>query len=62
MYMIKQSIFMLMSKCAGMGAIKNFKNAHLRWVCVQDEKLLCTECAGVPKMTAHKYSVKNVLK
>ena len=41
-------------KCAGMGAAKNSKNAH-----VQDEKLLCAECVCVPKFAAHKYSVKN---
>ena len=27
---------------------------------VRDEKLLCAECAGVPKLTAHKYSENDV--
>ena len=38
--------------CAGAGVVTSTINAH------EDEKLLCAECAGVPKLTAHKYSAK----
>ena len=59
MYMVKQPIYMLPLKCAIAGAAKKSKNAHVWCGGVQDEKLLCAECAGVPKLTAHKYSVDN---
>ena len=49
---------MLPLKCAGVGVAKNSKNAHVRCGSVRDEKLLCAECAGVPKLTVHKYSAK----
>ena len=44
-------------KCAGVGVAKLSKNAHVRCGNVRSEKLLCAECAGVPKLPAHKYSV-----
>ena len=45
-------------KCAGVGVAKFSKNTHLRCWIVGSEKLLCAECAGVPKVAAHKYSGK----
>ena len=45
-------------KCAGVGAAKFSKNAHVWCGSVRSKNLLCTECAGVPKLTAHKYSGK----
>ena len=39
---------------AGEGVAKNYKNAHVWCGSVRDEKLLCTECASVPKLVAHK--------
>ena len=47
---------MLPLKCAGVGVAKNSKNAHVWYESVREEKLLCAECAGVPKLAAHKYS------
>ena len=44
-------------KCAGVGVAKFSKNTHVRCGSVRSEKLLCAECAGVPKLAAHKYSV-----
>ena len=32
------------------------KNAYVRFGSVRDVKLFCGECAGVPKLAAHKYS------
>ena len=46
-------------KFAGVGAAKLSKYAHSRCGSVQSEKLLCAECAGVPKLAAHKYSGNN---
>ena len=43
-------------KCAGVGVAKFSKNACVWCWSVRSEKLLCKECAGVPKLTAHKYS------
>ena len=51
---------MLPLKCAGVGVVKKSRNTHLRCGSVQDEKLLCAECAGVPKLAAHKYSAKSL--
>ena len=53
----KYSIFGVPVKCAGVGVAKLSKNAHVRCGSVRSEKLLCAECAGVPKLAAHKYSV-----
>ena len=53
----KRPIFMLPWKCAGVGAAENSKNTDVRCGSVRVKKLLCAECAGVPKLTAHKYSV-----
>ena len=36
--------------------LKKSRNTHVLCESVQDEKLLCAECAGVPKLAAHKYS------
>ena len=47
---------MLPLKCAGVGVVKKSRNTHVRCGSVRDEKLLCAECAGVPKLAAHKYS------
>ena len=48
-------------KCAGVG-VENFsKNTHVRCGSVRSKKLLCAECAGVPKLAAHKYSAGVVL-
>ena len=47
---------MLLFKCAGVDAAKNSKNTHVRCKSVRDEKLFCAKCAGVQKLTAHKYS------
>ena len=47
---------MLSLKCAGMGVARKSKNAHVRCGSVRNEKLLCAECADVPKVTAQKYS------
>ena len=41
-------------KCVGVAKLS--KTAHMRYSSVQSEKLLCAECAGVPKLAAHKYS------
>ena len=46
-------------KCVGVGAAKFPKNTHVRWGVCGAKKLLCTECAGVPKLAAHKYSATN---
>ena len=46
-------------KYAVVGAENFSKNAHVRCGSVQDEKILCVECAGVPKLAAHKYSDAN---
>ena len=43
-------------KCAGVGGAKFPKNTHVPCGSVRSEKLLCAECAGVPKLAAHKYS------
>ena len=43
-------------KCAGVGAAKFSKNAHVRCGSVWSEKLLYAECEGVPKLALHKYS------
>ena len=48
---------MLLLKCAGVGVAKKSKNTHAWCRGVPDKKLLCAECVGVPKLTAHKYSV-----
>ena len=50
------SIFGVLVKCAGVGVAKLSKNKQVRCGSVRSEKLLCTECAGVPKLGAHKYS------
>ena len=55
-YHIKNSIFGIPVKCAGVGVAKFSKNPHVRCGSVQSEKLLCAKCAGVPKLAAHKYS------
>ena len=55
-YDSNQPIFMLSLKCAGVGVAKNSKNTHVRGGSVRAEKLLCAEYAGMPKLTAHKYS------
>ena len=47
---------MVSVKCAGVGVAKIPKNTHVRCGSVQSQKLLCAECAGVPKFAAHKYS------
>ena len=47
---------MVSVKCAGVGVAKIPKNTHVRCGSVRSEKLLCAECAGVPKFAAHKYS------
>ena len=47
---------MVSVKCAGVGVAKIPKNTHVRCGSVRSEKLLCAECAGVPKLAAHKYS------
>ena len=60
MCIIKSILFLgspVLVKCVGVGAAKLSRNAHVRCVSVQSEKLLCAECAGVPKLVAHKYSV-----
>ena len=51
---------MVSVKCAGVSVAKIPKNTHVRCGSVRIEKLLCAECAGVPKFAAHKYSEKNV--
>ena len=48
-------------KCAGVGVAKLSKNAHVRCGSVRSEKLLCAECAGVPKLAAHKYSEGSII-
>ena len=40
----------------GVGAAKFSKNAQVRCKSEQSKKLLCPECAGVPKLAAHKCS------
>ena len=45
-------------KCAGVGAAEFSKNAYVGCESVQSNNLLCAECAGVPKLPAHKYSGK----
>ena len=55
-YDSNQPIFMLSLKCAGVGVAKNSKNTHVQCGSVQDEKLFCAECVGVPKLAPHKYS------
>ena len=52
---------MVSVKCAGVGVAKIPKNTHVRCGSVRSEKLLCAECAGVPKLAAHKYSGDRVL-
>ena len=47
---------MLMLKFPGASAARNSKSAHVRCGSVPIEKLLCEEFAGVPELTAHKYS------
>jgi len=42
-------------KCAGVGVVKFSKNTRVGGS-VRSEKLLWAECAGVPKVAAHKYS------
>ena len=51
-----KAILMLPSKCAGLGVAKNYKKTHVQCESVRIKKLLCAECAGVLKMSAHKYS------
>ena len=51
---------MLPLKCVGVGAAKNLKEVHVQCLSVRGEKLLCAECAGVPKLTAHKYPDKKL--
>ena len=53
---MKHSIFGAPMKYVGVGAAKFSKNTHVRCGSVQSKKLLCAECAGVPKLAAHKYS------
>ena len=55
-YRIKHSIFGFPAECAGVGAAKFSKITNVWCGSVQSEKLLCAECAGVPKLAAHKYS------
>ena len=57
MYIIKHSILGVSVKCVGVGAEKISINTHVQCGSVRSEKLLCAECAGVPKLAAHKYSV-----
>ena len=59
-YDSNQPIVMLSLKCAVVGVAKNSKNTHVRYRSVRAEKLLCAECAGVPKLAALKYSVQFV--
>ena len=47
---------MVSVKCAGVGVAKIPKNTHVQCGSVRSEKLLCAECAGVPKLDTHKYS------
>ena len=47
---------MIEVKCADVGGAKFSKNVHVRCGSVPSEKLMCAECAGVPKLTPHKYS------
>ena len=47
-------------KCASVGVVKKSRNTHLRCGSVRNEKLLCAECADVPKLAARKYSGKLV--
>ena len=47
---------MLPWKCAGVGAAENSKSTHVRCGSVRVKKLLCAECADVPKLNAHNYS------
>ena len=56
MYHIKHSVFGVPLKCAGVGVAKFSENTHVRCGSVQSEKLLCAECAVVPKFAAPKYS------
>ena len=48
---------MVLVNCAGVGAAKFSKNAHVWCGSVQSEKLLCAECAGVPKLAALLISI-----
>ena len=48
-----------MLECAGLDAAKNSIKTHVQCGSVLDEKLLCAECAGAPKLAAHKYSGEN---
>ena len=57
MYHVKHSIFWVPVKCVGVSVEIFSKNAHVWCRSVKSEKLLCTECAGVPKLAEHKYSV-----
>ena len=50
---MKHPIFGVPVKCAGVGVSKFSKNAHVRCGSVQSKKLLCAECAGVPKLATH---------
>ena len=54
---------MVSVKCAGVGVAKIPKNTHVRCGSVRSvrsEKLLCAECASVPKLASHKYSGKKL--
>ena len=47
-------------KCAGVGVAKLSKNSHVWCGSVRSEKLLCAECAGVPKLAALKYLASSI--
>ena len=49
-------MFWVLVKCAGVSVVKFSKNTHVQCGSVRSEKLLCAECAGVPKVATHKYS------
>ena len=57
---MKLSIFVVFVKCADVGAAKFLKKRTCAVrECVRSEKPLCVECAGVPKLAAHKDSDAN---
>ena len=44
----------------GCGCGRKFYKLTCGMWSVRDEKLLCAECAGVPKLAAHKYAAIDI--
>ena len=57
---MKYSIFEVLVKCVGVAKFSKNTHTHVQCGSELSEKLLCAECAGVPKLAALKYSGEKI--